>query len=184
MILGIDHYIGWLHIAKDDRFGFVRMQILKYVTQLESPANNPLFCQKIVCAIDNNFQIRAGYILQHQIRTFVDGEIIINAWNGAMIQRGQQIGFTLEIAYDGTAHYRIHSAVDHFLHRHDFGNIWKMQVACPVDSAHTANAKHTLDQIPFFQGDTGLKLLAGILICVWIKALRDTVGFHYAPFPL
>ena len=62
-----------------------------------------------------------------------------------MMEGCQQIGFTLEILNDRFAHERIRRAVDHFLHSHQLGHIWKVHVTRAINRPHTAQPYNLLN---------------------------------------
>src|SRR3972149_1681161 len=98
--------------------------------------------------------------LQNEIRTIVLCKIIVNARNGRMIERGKHVGLTFKILYNGLTHQRIRNTIDHFLHRHQLDDIWKMQVAGAIDTPHAANTNDILNDVSVPQLYPRLQLLA------------------------
>ena len=75
-----------------------------------------------------------------------------------MMQRCQQIGFTLKILDNRFAHERVGGAIDHFLHCHQLGHIWKVHVTRAIYRPHTAKPYNFLNRIPIGEGYPSLKL--------------------------
>ena len=147
----VDHDVGRLHVAEDDRIRLVRMQERQHVAQLNGPGQNLLLRQEAIRVADDGFQILAVDEFQHQVGTVILGEVVVDARDGGVGQRGQQVGLALEIQHDGLPHERIGRDVDHLLDRHQLGDIREVQIAGPVDRAHAADADHFLD------GSSGLR---------------------------
>ena len=77
------------------------------------------------------------------------------------MESGKQVGFALEVLYNGFPHQWVGCAVDHLFDRHQFGHIGEVHVAGAVNRTHSAKPNNFLDQIPLAKCDTRLKLALG-----------------------
>ena len=57
------------------------MEIGKYITEFDGPGQNAFLGQKASSFIDHGFHVLTMDEFQHQVRTIVFGEIIINPGN-------------------------------------------------------------------------------------------------------
>ena len=96
--------------------------------------------------------------LEHEVGAAFYRKIIVNSGDRGMMERGKHVGFPLEILDDGFTHQRVRRGVDHFLDRHQFGDIGKVHVAGAVNRTHPANPNHLLNGITLGKRKTRLKL--------------------------
>ena len=75
-----------------------------------------------------------------------------------MVERGEQIGFALEILDDRLAHQGIRHGIDHFLDRYELGDVGEVHVAGAVDRTHPTNTNHFLNCIAVGKCQSRLKL--------------------------
>ena len=85
------------------------------------------------------------------------GEVVVDAGDGRVGERGQQVGLALEIAHDHLVHGRVGGHVDHFLDRHKLGDVGEVQIPAFVDRAHAAGAEDAEHQVAVLEGDPRLK---------------------------
>ncbi|MPM64521.1 hypothetical protein SDC9_111408 [bioreactor metagenome] len=74
----VDHNIGGLYVPEDDGFRFVGVQVLKHITDLNSPQDHLIFTDRIRRLFENGFQIVSINELKHQVRFFFLGEKVID----------------------------------------------------------------------------------------------------------
>ncbi len=111
----IDHNVRGLHIAKNNGVRFVTMQESQYIAKLDRPCQDLFLRQKARCVADDRLQVFAVDKFLNQIRTVFLGKIIVDARNGWMIERCQNVRFALEIMNDGLPRKRIGRDVRSFL---------------------------------------------------------------------
>jgi hypothetical protein len=64
-----------------------------------------------------------------------------------MVERSQQIGFTLKVLNNGLPNERIWRGIDHLLNRNQFDDIGEMQITGTVNRPHPPDPNHILNQI-------------------------------------
>ena len=75
-----------------------------------------------------------------------------------MVERGEQIGFALEILDDRLAHQGIRRGIDHLLDRYELGDVGEVHIAGAVYRTHSADTNHLLNYIAVNKLKTRLKL--------------------------
>ena len=78
-----------------------------------------------------------------------------------MVERGEQIGFALEILDDRLAHQGIRRGIDHFLDGYKLGDVGEVHIASAVHRTHSANTNHLLNCIAVNKLEARLKLTGG-----------------------
>ena len=86
-------------------------------------------------------------IFNHKVRPILFSEIVVDAWDGRVAERSQQISFALKVLYDSLPDERVWRGIDHLFDRNQFDNIRKMQIAGTVHRPHPANTDYILDQV-------------------------------------
>lgn len=157
--------------------GFVTVEVGQHVAQFDAPGERLFLQQETVRVGDDGFEILAVDELQHEVRTIILRKIIVNARDGGVVERGQQVGFALEVLDDGLPHQRVGSEVDHLFDRHQFYHIGEVQVAGAVDRSHAANADHFLNQIALGKRGSRLQLPSGG-VAVFVQWLGNSVGIQ------
>ena len=154
----VHHDVGGLDVAEDHRLRFVQVQVLQHVAQLHRPVDDLVLRQELVGLAQHGFQVLAFDKLHHQVGVVFLGEVVVDARNGRMGEGGQQVGLPLEVAHHHFVHGGVGGQVDHFLDRHHFGDVGKVQVAGPVNRTHPAAAVQRQDKVAVLQCDTRFQL--------------------------
>ncbi len=180
----VDHDVRGLHITEDDGIRFVIVQEIQHFAQLNPPCQNPFLRQKAPGIVNDRLQVFTVNEFQDQIGTVFLGKIIVNARDGWMVQRCQNIGFALEIVDDRHARVGVRCNIEHLLDSHQLGDIGKMHIAGAINRSHAANADHFLNMIPVDQRCAGLQLPMGAMSRLFAHRLCEVMFVQTAsPFP-
>ena len=135
--------------------GVMLVQELQHVAQLNRPFQHLLLRQEAGHVGEDRFEIAAFDIFHHQIRAGFFAEVIVHFGNGRMAERGQDIGFALEVLHGHCPHLRIERVALHFLDRAQLHHVGKALIARLIDRAHAAQPQNAQDFIAILQNAAG-----------------------------
>ena len=149
------------------------VQVGEDIAQLDGPRQDLRLGLRVFPFAQHRLEVFALDEFHDQVGTAVLGEVVVDARDGGVGERGQQIGLALEVPHDHLVHRRVGGHVDHFFDGDELGDVGEMQVATLVDRAHAARAEHAQDQVAVLKRDAGLHLaeLPG-LACLTFKGPR------------
>ena len=130
------------------------MQEGQHVADLNRPGQNLIFRQESTGIVDDGFEVLAVDEFQHQVRPVLLREIVVDAWDRRMAERGEQVGFALEVLDNRRPHEHVRDRVDHLLDGHQFGDIRKMQVTGSIHRPHSPDTDRFLNVVALGESDS------------------------------